>query len=134
MLLALSGGGGGLPIPPENTAAPAPVNSSGRKRFRTKFTQDQKEKMHEFAERVGWKMQKRDEELVNGFCNEIGVDRGVLKVWMHNNKNTFAKRDNANGVAGIIAAVDGGGGGRTAVNENHDSGTNGATNGSSSSS
>lgn len=56
--------------------------------------------MQEFAERVGWKMQKRDEDLVMEFCNEVGVDRGVLKVWMHNNKNTFAKKDvaNANGV------------------------------------
>ncbi len=49
--------------------------------------------MLEFAERVGWKMQKRDEELVTEFCNEVGVDKGVLKVWMHNNKNTFGKRD-----------------------------------------
>ncbi|GKE04901.1 zinc-finger homeodomain protein 9-like protein [Tanacetum coccineum] len=48
---------------------------SGKKRFRTKFTQAQKEKMHEIASKVGWKMQKRDEDLINGFCNEIGVDR-----------------------------------------------------------
>ncbi|RVW59717.1 Zinc-finger homeodomain protein 10 [Vitis vinifera] len=93
MLLALSAGISG---PPEN--AP-PISSSpasganGRKRFRTKFSQGQKEKMFEFAERVGWKMQKRDEELVAEFCNEVGVDKGVLKVWMHNNKNTFGKRD-----------------------------------------
>lgn len=54
--------------------------------------------MHQFADRVGWKMQKRDEELVMEFCNEIGVERGILKVWMHNNKNTFAKKDvNGNG-------------------------------------
>lgn len=49
--------------------------------------------MFQFAERVGWKMQKRDEELVQEFCNEVGVEKGVLKVWMHNNKNTFAKKD-----------------------------------------
>lgn len=53
--------------------------------------------MHEFADKVGWKMQKRDENMVMEFCNEVGVDRGVLKVWMHNNKNTFAKKDNLNG-------------------------------------
>lgn len=93
MLLALSAGISG---PPEN--AP-PISSSpasganGRKRFRTKFSQGQKEKMFEFAERVGWKMQKRDEDLVAEFCSEVGVDKGVLKVWMHNNKNTFGKRD-----------------------------------------
>ncbi|KAL2898527.1 Zinc-finger homeodomain protein 9 [Bienertia sinuspersici] len=65
---------------------------NSRKRFRTKFSQEQKEKMHEFAEKVGWKMQKTNEEMVNSFCNEIGVERGVFKVWMHNNKNTFGKR------------------------------------------
>ncbi|KAI4346411.1 hypothetical protein L6164_007308 [Bauhinia variegata] len=99
MLLALSAG---LSVPPESTAAPSnhahfSASPNTRKRFRTKFTQDQKEKMHQFAERVGWKMQKRDEDLIHEFCNEIGVDRGVLKVWMHNNKNTLGKKD-ANGV------------------------------------
>ncbi|CBI22215.3 unnamed protein product, partial [Vitis vinifera] len=85
--------------PPPTTHNAPPISSSpasganGRKRFRTKFSQGQKEKMFEFAERVGWKMQKRDEELVAEFCNEVGVDKGVLKVWMHNNKNTFGKRD-----------------------------------------
>ncbi|RYQ85867.1 hypothetical protein Ahy_B10g105497 isoform A [Arachis hypogaea] len=70
---------------------------SSRKRFRTKFTQEQKEKMHVFAERVGWKIQKRDEDLIQEFCHEVGVDRGVLKVWMHNNKNTFGKREREQG-------------------------------------
>ncbi|KAK7295364.1 hypothetical protein RJT34_18271 [Clitoria ternatea] len=99
MLLALSTG---LAAPPESTAAPTNVTplaspgSHSRKRFRTKFSQEQKEKMHRFAEKVGWKMQKRDDDLVQEFCNEVGVDRGVLKVWMHNNKNTLAKKDNIN--------------------------------------
>ncbi|OIT22137.1 PREDICTED: zinc-finger homeodomain protein 9-like [Nicotiana attenuata] len=93
MLLALSAGFSGeknhnpISSPVVNTS-----NSNGRKRFRTKFTPDQKVKMLEFAERVGWKMQKRDEDLVRSFCNEIGVEKGVLKVWMHNNKNTFGKK------------------------------------------
>uniref|UniRef100_A0A5B6ZLS3 Putative zinc-finger homeodomain protein 9 n=1 Tax=Davidia involucrata TaxID=16924 RepID=A0A5B6ZLS3_DAVIN len=94
MLLALSAG---LPgHPQENNPSPAAAtagNPNGRKRFRTKFRQDQKERMYEFAERVGWKMQKRDEELITDFCSEVGVDRGVLKVWMHNNKSTLVKRD-----------------------------------------
>ncbi|KAF5725369.1 zinc-finger homeodomain protein 9-like [Tripterygium wilfordii] len=90
MLLALSGGISG-PQDPTNFNQSGSPNT--RKRFRTKFTQTQKEKMCEFAERVGWKMQKRDEDLVHEFCNEIGIAKGVLKVWMHNNKNTFGKRD-----------------------------------------
>jgi|UniRef100_A0A2N9G633 ZF-HD class homeobox domain-containing protein len=107
MLLALSGG---LSAPPEtpsgHTNAVLTPSPNARKRFRTKFSQDQKEKMHQFAERVGWKMQKRDEDLVQEFCNEIGVDKGVLKVWMHNNKNTFGKRD----VNGGVGVGDGDGG------------------------
>lgn len=96
--------------------------------------------MHEFADKVGWKMQKRDEEMVNGFCNEVGVDRSVLKVWMHNNKNTLGRKlslDHVNGngdSAAVNASVDGGSGGGC---ENENNGSNvaacGTTNGSSSS-
>ncbi|KAG2243278.1 hypothetical protein Bca4012_013954 [Brassica carinata] len=109
MLLALSGnnkpgGGNSLPFSDLNFAA---NNLSthhhhhnhnnnhtpgSRKRFRTKFSQHQKDKMHEFADRIGWKIQKRDEDEVREFCREVGVDKGVLKVWMHNNKNTFNTR------------------------------------------
>lgn len=59
--------------------------------------------MYEFAEKVGWKIQKRDEDMIQEFCNNVGVDRGVLKVWMHNNKNTLGKKDgtqNTNGSGG----------------------------------
>ncbi|XP_057967404.1 zinc-finger homeodomain protein 9 [Malania oleifera] len=103
MLLALSAGLTGHPenSPPINAtpmaAATPGSNPNGRKRFRTKFSPGQKEKMYHFAEQVGWKMQKRDDELVAQFCSEVGIDRGVLKVWMHNNKNTFGKRDQVNG-------------------------------------
>ncbi|KAG4110891.1 hypothetical protein ERO13_D13G074800v2 [Gossypium hirsutum] len=67
-------------------------NPSGRKRSRTKFSKEQKQKMHDFAVRVGWRMPKGEEKLVKEFCDEVGVDRGVLKVWMHNNKNNFGKK------------------------------------------
>lgn len=71
-----SGGGGG----------------SSKKRFRTKFTQEQKDKMLELAEKLGWRIQKHDEGVVQEFCNETGVKRHVLKVWMHNNKHTLGKK------------------------------------------
>ncbi|KAE8675665.1 Zinc-finger homeodomain protein 9 [Hibiscus syriacus] len=83
MLLALSGGFNTNP------------GSNSKKRFRTKFSQFQKEKMLEFAERFEWKIQKRDEEAIQEFCKQVGVDRGVLKVWMHNNKSTFGKKGQA---------------------------------------
>lgn len=99
MLLALSGGmtenaGGGFH---HSILTPS---SNSRKRFRTKFTQNQKDKMYEFAEKVGWKIQKRDEDLIQDFCSHVGVDRGVLKVWMHNNKNTLCKKDSAQNING----------------------------------
>ncbi|KXG28110.1 zinc-finger homeodomain protein 4 isoform X2 [Sorghum bicolor] len=67
-------------------------SSSSRKRFRTKFTPEQKARMLEFAERVGWRLQRLDDGMVQAFCQEIGVKRRVLKVWMHNNKHNLATK------------------------------------------
>ncbi|EHA8590416.1 zinc-finger homeodomain protein 6-like [Cocos nucifera] len=63
-----------------------------KKRFRTKFTTEQKERMFDFAKRLGWRIQKQDEALVEEFCAEVGVSRQVLKVWMHNNKHSIRKQ------------------------------------------
>ncbi|KAK6143788.1 hypothetical protein DH2020_024136 [Rehmannia glutinosa] len=71
-------------------------NNSGvvkKKRFRTKFTKEQKEEMLKFAEKIGWKIQKQEENVVQKFCQEIGVKRRIFKVWMHNNKHSFAKKN-----------------------------------------
>ncbi|XP_047329223.1 zinc-finger homeodomain protein 6-like [Impatiens glandulifera] len=65
-----------------------------KKRFRTKFTQEQKEKMVEFAEKVGWRIPREDDVEARRFCMETGVKRHVLKVWMHNNK--IAKKEEKN--------------------------------------
>ncbi|XP_058096484.1 zinc-finger homeodomain protein 10-like [Magnolia sinica] len=98
MLLALSTGLSCGPSDAANAQVTTPgtnrsSSSMGRKRFRTKFSKEQKEKMQAFSEKLGWRMQKQDEESVEEFCKEIGVGKGVFKVWMHNNKNTFVKRD-----------------------------------------
>ncbi|KAK8499557.1 hypothetical protein V6N13_097237 [Hibiscus sabdariffa] len=67
------------------------VGECGKKRFRTKFTAEQKGKMLEFAEKLGWRLQRREEEdEVEKFCRGIGVSRQVFKVWMHNHKNSSA--------------------------------------------
>ncbi|CAK7344873.1 unnamed protein product [Dovyalis caffra] len=71
------------------------TTGSSNKRFRTKFTQEQKERMLDFAEKIGWRIQKHDDMALNQFCNEVGVKRNVLKVWMHNNKNAHRRRDGA---------------------------------------
>ncbi|GJN03810.1 hypothetical protein PR202_ga21290 [Eleusine coracana subsp. coracana] len=74
------------------SGGPSGSGSSGKKRFRTKFTQEQKDRMLAFAERLGWRIQKHDEAAVQQFCEEVGVKRHVLKVWMHNNKHTLGKK------------------------------------------
>ncbi|MED6186626.1 hypothetical protein PIB30_068503 [Stylosanthes scabra] len=95
-LPSISGGGGGTTQSTredhEDGSEPSGggVGSSSKKRFRTKFSAEQKEKMVVFAKSIGWKLQKHDEVAVQEFCNEIGVKRHVLKVWMHNHKNTLA--------------------------------------------
>ncbi|KAE8666776.1 Zinc-finger homeodomain protein 2 [Hibiscus syriacus] len=63
-----------------------------KKRLRTRFTPEQKDKMLGFAERLGWRIQKHDEAAVEQFCEETGVKRQVLKIWMHNNKYTLGKK------------------------------------------
>ncbi|KAL5558545.1 hypothetical protein UlMin_034756 [Ulmus minor] len=91
------GGGGGGHSREEGEDVSNPSSSGGggsglKKRFRTKFSQEQKEKMLDFAERLGWRIQKHDEAAVEHFCSETGVRRQVLKVWMHNNKHTLGKK------------------------------------------
>ncbi|XP_068314018.1 zinc-finger homeodomain protein 2-like [Pyrus communis] len=95
------GGGGGSHSREEGEDVSNPSSSGGgggggfgmsKKRHRTKFTQEQKEKMLEFAEKVGWRIQKHDEAAIEEFCGETGVKRHVLKVWMHNNKHTLGKK------------------------------------------
>ncbi|MED6208815.1 hypothetical protein PIB30_048733 [Stylosanthes scabra] len=81
------------PMPPSSEQSDEQDERVKKKRFRTKFSQEQKEKMLAFAEKVGWKIQKQEDSVVQHFCNEIGVKRRVLKVWMHNNKHNLAKKN-----------------------------------------
>ncbi|XP_019085884.1 PREDICTED: zinc-finger homeodomain protein 3-like [Camelina sativa] len=88
-------GGGSLTFwQPQPPPPPYSYGHNQKKRFRTKFTQEQKEKMMSFAERVGWKMQRQEESAVQQLCQEIGIRRRVLKVWMHNNKHHLSKKSN----------------------------------------
>ncbi|GAU40376.1 hypothetical protein TSUD_265200 [Trifolium subterraneum] len=67
-------------------------SSSSKKRFRTKFSHEQKEKMLNFAMKIGWRIKKHDQNVVEIFCNKIGVKFQVFKVWMLNNKHTIGKK------------------------------------------
>lgn len=94
-LPSTSGGGGHSRDDQEDMSNPTSgggVGGSSKKRFRTKFTPEQKDKMLAFAERLGWRIQKHDEAAVQQFCAETCVKRHVLKVWMHNNKHTLGKK------------------------------------------
>ncbi|CAJ1971709.1 unnamed protein product [Sphenostylis stenocarpa] len=95
--LPAAASGGGISREDEDISNPSSSGGGGgggggggsKKRFRTKFTQEQKDKMLAFAEQLGWRIQKHDESAVEQFCAETNVKRNVLKVWMHNNKNTL---------------------------------------------
>lgn len=77
---------------PASSSWPVVHGEGRRKRFRTRFTAEQKEQMLSLAERVGWRMQRQDEALVEQYCSLAGVQRQVFKVWMHNNKHHRGRR------------------------------------------
>lgn len=102
MMMAFGGGGGVAESSSEdlnmfqcnNAGGPGSVQAmlSSKKRFRTKFSQQQKDRMMEFADKLGWRIQKHDEQEVQQFCDQVGVKRQVFKVWMHNNKQAMKKK------------------------------------------
>lgn len=72
------------------------TESGGKKRYRTKFSAEQKGKMMAFAEKLGWRMQRKDQEdEIEKFCGSVGVSRQVFKVWMHNHKNSSPSNSSA---------------------------------------
>ncbi|KAH7352916.1 hypothetical protein KP509_19G069700 [Ceratopteris richardii] len=82
-------------VSPCRPAGEVLISSSCRKRRqRTKFTFEQKERMLTFAEHIGWRIVRQNDHSVQQFCDEIGVERSVFKVWMHNNKNNQGKKMN----------------------------------------
>ena len=48
-----------------------------RKRFQSKFSIKLKERMLELAEKLGWKLQLWDEDVIDEGYRLIGVKRGV---------------------------------------------------------
>ncbi|KAF7047553.1 hypothetical protein CFC21_056468 [Triticum aestivum] len=88
-----------------------------RRRTRTKFTDEQKARMLRFAERLGWRMPKREpgrapgDDEVARFCREIGVTRQVFKVWMHNHKAGVGGSGGAGAQTSSSTTRGGGGGG-----------------------
>ncbi|KAL8464417.1 hypothetical protein ACS0TY_034082 [Phlomoides rotata] len=81
-----------------------PETSSSKKRYRTKFTEEQKEEMMGFADKLGWRMVQRrsDHDEIDNFCRGVGISRKVFKVWMHNHKNTSQSHSAANANASSL--------------------------------
>ncbi|WOL11936.1 hypothetical protein Cni_G20700 [Canna indica] len=98
----------GSETPPRREEAPseAAAGVGSRKRFRTKFTTEQKEKMQAFAEKLGWRIPKQDDVALEEFCLQIGVTRHVLKVWMHNNKSHLSSSSSSSSSATAAPAAD----------------------------
>ncbi|XP_050373304.1 zinc-finger homeodomain protein 8-like [Argentina anserina] len=94
-------------------------STTGRKRSRTKFSQEQKDKMFSFAEKLGWRMQRSEDKFVEDFCHEIGIGRNVFKIWMHNNKHQ--RRQRLLSSAGLINDCDGNYGGDAVGGNSFDS-------------
>ncbi|KAK8921674.1 ZF-HD homeobox protein [Platanthera zijinensis] len=93
-----------MPFGAIQTSESDEMEGYGEKRFRTKFTSEQKEKMLAFAERVGWRLQKQEESMVQQLCQDIGIRRRVFKVWMHNNKHIWLKKTVASSWIEVLAA------------------------------
>ncbi|GFY85342.1 homeobox protein 21 [Actinidia rufa] len=56
-----------------------------KRKRRTNFTQAQKDRMRVFSEKLGWKLKGHGKEI-HQFCEDIGITRQILKVWINNNK------------------------------------------------
>ncbi|KAL6964418.1 hypothetical protein U1Q18_035473 [Sarracenia purpurea var. burkii] len=80
--------------PPPSEAGSGAVNGGDReeetkkkkKRPKTVFTEAQRARMREFAEKLGWRMTKHDEESIESFCKEIGINPQAYRVWIHNHR------------------------------------------------
>ncbi|KAK6142693.1 hypothetical protein DH2020_023041 [Rehmannia glutinosa] len=86
LALSSSSDGGGSRDEMEGYYSNPSSNNPGKKRFRTKFTREQKDKMLNLAECLDWKIQKQDEEMVQQFCSEMGINRlsdfeFQVKIW-----------------------------------------------------
>ncbi|XP_074574924.1 zinc-finger homeodomain protein 11-like [Curcuma longa] len=89
--------------------------ASGRRRPRTRFTEEQKQSMARYAERIGWMVPRGRamgaDEAVDQFwrfCREIGVSKQAFKVWMHNHKGSSSAAPAAAQVASSEATTSSG--------------------------
>ncbi|KAF6982590.1 hypothetical protein CFC21_000968 [Triticum aestivum] len=71
-----------------------------RKRSRT--TTDQKLRMEELSEHLGWRLQKRDKDFIEARCHDIGVSKKVFRNWMNNKKRKYPSGHNPSAAASSV--------------------------------
>eukprot|EP00897_Mesotaenium_endlicherianum_P001712 jgi/Mesen1/1569/ME000134S00684 len=64
-----------------------------KKRKRTKISDEQKEKLAVFAQRVGWTVVGQQKEEIDAACAEIGIEPKTLRYWIHNSKQKAKKQE-----------------------------------------
>ncbi|XP_052206760.1 zinc-finger homeodomain protein 5-like [Diospyros lotus] len=58
----------------------------GREGTPEAFNKEQKQKMLDLAEKLGWRVLKEKKELIHHYCEEIGVKTSSFRDWVYNNK------------------------------------------------
>uniref|UniRef100_M8APY4 ZF-HD homeobox protein n=1 Tax=Aegilops tauschii TaxID=37682 RepID=M8APY4_AEGTA len=66
--------------------APHDVVMSARKWSRTMCTAYQKMRMQELSKHLGWPLQKRDKDIIEARCHDIGIGKDIFRNWRHSNK------------------------------------------------
>jgi ZF-HD class homeobox domain-containing protein len=76
---------------PPAYVAPAPA----KKRLRTKLSVEEKQRMQELSKLLEWRLQKHGQDIVDEWCRDNGMSKGVFKVWMHKHNNKHNGRRSA---------------------------------------
>ncbi|XP_057457700.1 zinc-finger homeodomain protein 9-like [Lotus japonicus] len=64
-----------------------------KRKKRTVFTPISKNRMKEFAERIGWKLTTGKKEEIDHLCLEIGISLKTFSVWLNNHRPRAIKME-----------------------------------------
>ncbi|KAI5664898.1 hypothetical protein M9H77_24221 [Catharanthus roseus] len=61
------------------------------KQVQTKFSPQKKDELREFANQIGWKLNKNqvEEEEIMKFCSELEITKPILKSWINNYRKSM---------------------------------------------
>ncbi|MCE3052007.1 hypothetical protein HAX54_051406 [Datura stramonium] len=78
-------GGGEIELADQSSLKRKYSSTSSSTSVRMRLDADQKEKVRAFAEKIGWRWTKYNEQVIP-FCAEIGITPNFLKNWIDNNR------------------------------------------------